>query len=457
MYKLTDNPSRADALKFISKSASFGNLGLFVGAGFSKAVLNDDFNEIALSWGELLTKSSEKLGVDYSNIWKEGVGFPDIATKICEEHCADKGISYEESLRKLKREICALTSWYPDKEKREEYSKNLSSIDASWIITTNYDLIIEGLLTGKAITLGPEDQLITPTNITPVYHLHGVRTNPESIIISQEDYVTLFRPSEYRQIKLALTIKESTVLIIGYGLGDVNVLTALDWSRNVFKEEQSNYPHDVIQVLRKDNPKESPYRDKNGILILETSELSELFKELSKERNKELKREKKELESLNKLADTLNDPKQSMIDKFIDDDDFRKDVLNILSNFQIHLISGFVSFLNKCIDETWTRSVPNGAFEGYNQNLILILDILVTFPFESMPPALFETAAYGLERVGYYINKQGLRENGKSWSATKTWKSRKKELSKEILNELENYSEQHWNHQLNRLIKSIDA
>ena len=53
-----------------------------------------------------------------------------------------------------------------------------------------------------------------------MFHLHGVRTNPKEIIIAQEDYITLFRPSEYRQMKLALTIKESTTLFLGYGLGE---------------------------------------------------------------------------------------------------------------------------------------------------------------------------------------------------------------------------------------------
>jgi len=457
MYKLSDTPSREETLRFISQSASFGNLGLFIGAGFSKAVLNDEFNSIALSWGELLSKSSEKLDVNYEDIWKEGVSYPEIATSICEVHSQQTGKPYDESLHKLKREICALTSWYPGKEKRDEYSKHLIALDASWIITTNYDLVIESLLTGKSITLGPKDQLITPNNITPVYHLHGVRINPESIIISQEDYVTLFRPTEYRQIKLSLTIKESTVLIIGYGLGDVNVLTALDWSKNVFKEEQTNYPHDVIQVLKKDNPKEEPYREKNGILIIETDNLDNFFSVYGVARLQEIEREKKELASLNKLADALNDAKQSMIDKFIDDEHFRKDTLGILSRFQIHIISGFVSFLNKCIDETWQRSEPKGDFEGYNQNLIIVLDILVTFTVDTIPPALFETAAYSLDRVGYYINKNGQREGGKSWSATNTWSVRKKEISKEMIEELRNYSEQHWGNQLQKLIKPINA
>ena len=59
----------------------------------------------------------------------------------------------------------------------------------------------------------------------------------------------LFRPSQYRQIRLALTIKESTTCLLGYSLGDVNVLTALDWSKNVFRESKGNYPHEVVQIL----------------------------------------------------------------------------------------------------------------------------------------------------------------------------------------------------------------
>jgi hypothetical protein len=51
--KLPNEPSRADVLDFVFTSSKYGNLGLFVGAGFSKAVLNGE-DEIALSWGDYL-------------------------------------------------------------------------------------------------------------------------------------------------------------------------------------------------------------------------------------------------------------------------------------------------------------------------------------------------------------------------------------------------------------------
>ncbi len=453
MLHLPESPTRQEVLRFISDSSSYGNLGAFIGAGFSKAVLNDEFNEIALSWGELLERASGKLGVDFDSIWKTGVGYPEIASSVCKLHSEHEVCDYAQSLSKLKREIAALTSWYPDKEKREEFSKYLEHLSPSWIITTNYDMVIESLLTGKSIPLGPNDSLSSPNGVIPVFHLHGLRTNPEEIIISQEDYVSLFRPSEYRQIKLALTIRESTTLLLGYGLGDVNVLTALDWSKNVFKGGEATYPNDVIQVLRKDNPNEKPYRDKNGIVIVETENISVFFKEFIEVREEELKEKQKEQKALTDLAEKLDEPDGAMIEKFIDDAKFRSEILKILSKFSIHLISGFVSFLNKCIDETWARSVPNGAFEGYNQNLILILDILTSFPINRFPPALFQTAAYGLQRVGYYVGEEG----GKSWSAKKTWDKRKNELSKEVVVELKSVADQHGYNYVKRLAKTIDV
>lgn len=321
----------------------------------------------------------------------------------------------------------------------------------SWVITTNYDLVIESLLTGRSVPLGPNDPLIAPNGIVPVFHLHGVRTNPEEIIIAQEDYVGLFRPTEYRQIKLALMIKESTTLILGYGLGDVNVLTALDWSKNVFNNESENYPNEVIQIVKKDIPKEEPYRDKNEVVIVEVSDLMDFFAEFSEVRLNKINEEKKQNRSLRKLAKQLDDPDESMIDKFIDDVDYRKDVLKILSTFSNDLISGFVSFLNKCIDETWARSEPNGAFQGYADNLTLILDILTNFTTKQIPPALFETTAYAFQRVGYYVGK----EHGKSFAAKDVWDNRKGELSKKMVSELKNFAKQQHYSQIERLCRQI--
>ena len=451
MSNLPETLLRKEVLSFISKSATFGNLCSFIGSGFSKAVLNDESNKIALSWGELLKQAAVKLEIDYDSILKEGVGYPEIASTLCQKYSEKNSIVYDDALRRLKREVADVTSWYPDKDKREKFSAYLETLSPAWIITTNYDLVIESLLTGKAMPLGPNDPLAAPKGVIPVYHLHGIRTNPDEIIITQEDYVSLFRPNEYRQIKLALTIRESTTLFIGYGLGDVNVLTALDWSRNVFSGKNENYPHDVIQILRKSTPKEAPYRNKHGIVMLETNDLTSFFNELTEVRNNLLEKEREESERLKAIIDLLEDPAKSTIDQFIDDQKFRKQLLDVLSKFSIHLISSFVSFLIKCIDETWTRSSKRGVFDGYDQNLNIILDILTSFRFDQIPPALFQTTAYEMQRVCPYVGKA----HGESWAALRTWGKRKSELSSEIILELTRIAIQQRHYHLKEFVESI--
>ncbi len=450
MPTLSLSPTKKEVLEFISRSASYGNLGGFIGAGFSKAVLNDGINEIALSWGQLLESCAKKLKVDYGAINKVGAGYPEIASRLCEECSKAHGKPYAESVNQLKREVASLTTWYPDKKKGERFSNYLRWLSPSWVITTNYDLVIESLLTGRAMPLGPNDSLSSPRGVIPVYHLHGIRTNPEEIIITQEDYVSLFRPNEYRQIKLALTIRESTTLLLGYGLGDVNVLTALDWSNNVFKGEPATYPSGVIQILRADKPTSTPYRDKQGILILEADSLEQFFDEFIEIRKVAIEKETAEQKSLNNLAHVLDNPDESTIDNFIDDESFRGDLLSTLSQYPIHLISGFVSFIDKCIEQTWERSKPAGAFEGYNQDLVVLLDILTSFTVDTIPPALLQTTSYALDRVAYYVGDT----HGKSWAAMKTWEKRRASLAPAMVAELNNIAEQHRYFGLKGLLKS---
>jgi hypothetical protein len=451
VQRLPENPSRKVALEHIASSAQYGNLGAFVGAGLSKAILNDEFDEIALSWGDLIEKASTAIGVNYTEIEKSGRSYPEIASLVCAKHAENMVLEYEESLRVLKRKIAELTAWYPNAKQRQEYSEYLEALSPSWIITTNYDLIIEALLTGKSTPLGPNDALSAAQGIVPVFHLHGRRTNPEEIVIAQEDYVALFRPGEYRQVKLALTIKESTTVLLGYGLGDVNVLTAIDWSRNVYGDGEDDYPADVIQVLRKENPRKDPYRDRNKILIMETADLPAFFIELTEVKADWIENYNKKEEAVREIANKLDEPDDALVDRFIDDSAYRDDILKAIAKFPIHLVPGFMSFLSKAIDKTYVRTIPNGAFEGYNQNLNQILDILNAFRLSDMSPALFQAAAYAFDRVGYYVGHAP----GQSYAAGDTWKRRKGELSAEMVAELKSFAKQHYCANLKRLMKDV--
>lgn len=295
-------------------------------------------------------------------------------------------------------------------------------------------MIIECLLTGKCLSLGPNDQLISPKSLILIYHLHGIRTNPSSIIISQEDYISLFRPNQYRQQKLSLSIKESTTLIIGYGLGDVNVLTAVDWTKNVYSNQRINYPHDIIQLLYVETPSPEPYRDRNDILIIEFNNLKIILEEITDLIKSERIIEDQNEIQLQKLNDFFKDPQEEDINKFVDNESFRISVINAISKYDIKLISGFLELFSKAIEKTWLRAEPNGAFYAYKENLVILLDIIVNIDLVKIPAALLESIAYNLNQVAAYVGSN----MGESLAAHSTWTERKKYIPDDTKVELLN-------------------
>lgn len=190
-----------DIASMIFKSYRDDAFGMFVGAGFSKAVLTDSEDYRALSWSELLDKVSEELEIQYD--WKKSKNsLPEIATSMCHHYAIKNDSDYATAVKLFKSEISDFTNWYPTRESKEKYREVFNILKPSWIVTTNYDMLLEDILVGNSVTLYPNDVLIKKDRNIPIFHLHGARYEPNSIIITQEDYVSLFRPNDYRQARI---------------------------------------------------------------------------------------------------------------------------------------------------------------------------------------------------------------------------------------------------------------
>jgi SIR2-like domain len=439
--------SRQKALKFILHAANYGNLGLFVGAGLPMAVLNQPGNPIALCWGDLLRAAAKEMKIEWTKeIAGDGDSYPAIATKLCKKH-SEGTRDYERSLKKLKSTIAHLTCWYPEPDRRRSFSGYLESLSPAWIITTNYDSVIETILTGKSVSLGPDDQLISPRAYIPIYHLHGRRTHPDELIVAQEDYVSLFRPNQYRQARLALALKESTVLLLGYALGDVNVLTALDWSKNVFANPEgyreyqfgephhpypyNRYPHGVIQILRKSNPRAEPYRD-GDVWVIETGELEAFFRELEPIGTAAKARADQRKDSIARTK-YLEEPDEEAIKRFIEDDVGRNTTLHTLFNDPAPFVLPLISFLARALDATLHRYGPDETNRTYSKYLTIVLDLLRRRDLITIAPALFQSCALRLDHVGTNAGRTG--ETCEIWC--------KYRLCDEVREELRAFAEQY--------------
>jgi hypothetical protein len=431
---LSKSIERREALQFIAQSSIYGNLGLFVGAGFSMAVMNENGGRpIALNWTTLLSKVGKKYAIDVKKHISDGQSLPELASKLI-QHISDvKKLKFNEVALEFKKHIATLTTYYPNEEARTEYGEYLEALDPSWIITTNYDLVLECLLPGKCLPLSPTEQLMAPKGIIPIYHLHGIKSVPSSIVITQEDYISLFRPNEYRHTKLPLTIKESTTLVLGYGLNDINVLTAVDWSKNVFSSTKINYPHEIFQVLYKgEEYQQKPYRNKDGIIIIEVENLPTFFEELSFDLDIERRSHKKLLKELNKINSEILNADNSQVEKFVKDEKYRKELLDMLVEYESYMISAFVDIFSKGLDYCWEKSRGNKAFYAYDWILEILLDVIINIPLEKLSPILLEIIANSFSSVCQYIGDY----YGMSWEGLRLWNNHKAEIPEATILEL---------------------
>lgn len=451
--KLPIQPTREQVFRFLFRSSDFGNLGLFVGAGFPKAVFSSDEENVALSWGDLLEECAKTMKVDLESCTGPGVSYPDVASRLCTKYAEASSTSFADALNLLKTTISSLTAWFPSAEQRQEYSGYLNSLAPAWIVTTNYDQVLECLLPGRSVSLGPQDAFMMRKGLIPIFHLHGVRTASEDLIIAQEDYVALFRPNAYRQIRLALAMKESTTCLVGYGLGDVNVLTALDWSRNVYADSLGVYPHEVIQVVRNKKPADEPYRSSSGIMVIETSSLADFFTEYKKVTKKLRRNRKEEKKQLRELAALFDNADPSDISKFLDDTDWRKSTFKVLSRFSAEVVVQFEGFFEKCLAEAKARSQPTGAFAAYATTLHLLLDFLTAFQCKDLPPSLVYVAVRSFDRLAPYVG----RGFGQSWAAQDVWEARRVEIDEATLKELRIVAKQYGAASLRLLLKQSES
>ncbi|MCY8930465.1 hypothetical protein ABE202_17755 [Bacillus subtilis] len=108
--------SREVVFEKLFNAFNYGNLGMFIGAGFSKAVISDDFPP-ALGWLELIKEASKKFEIEFPND-KEliGISLPELATFVCKKLAIKQSIDYVEAKRLFKKEICNLSNWLPSEK-----------------------------------------------------------------------------------------------------------------------------------------------------------------------------------------------------------------------------------------------------------------------------------------------------------------------------------------------------
>jgi len=138
--------SRTDELDWIAWSSFEGSLGLFIGTGFSKAATAGR----APSFEQLLHQLSRRLNLsdDFDRVPYNRKSFPQIASQLLHDYSRANNFD-ERAPDRFRQEIAQLCHFVPDPQTAIRLAPALQSTAPAWIITTNYDLVIECLLEGR--------------------------------------------------------------------------------------------------------------------------------------------------------------------------------------------------------------------------------------------------------------------------------------------------------------------
>lgn len=96
-------------------------------------------------------------------------------------------------------------------------------------ITTNYDSFLETFFSGYKVLIGQEDALNDSIlQMGNIYKIHGGISNPDSIVLTKEDYDQFDRKAKFLSSKLLTMFVENPVIFIGYSLSDSNIIKILN-------------------------------------------------------------------------------------------------------------------------------------------------------------------------------------------------------------------------------------
>lgn len=211
------------------KSAPF----LFLGSGFTKHYLNTP------TWEELLSKfASKHINAYYTSLGTHDLSI--VASEIAkEENDAFWNLPDSNEFKKsfqdkaintssvLKYKIVAFLKQLTCNKIPEKYTEELEllkTINIDGIITTNWDDLIEILLPKLTKYVGQEELIFSSIlNIGEIYKVHGCVYQPETMVLTKEDYDGFNDKNTYLAAKLITIFIEHPIIFIGYSINDCNI------------------------------------------------------------------------------------------------------------------------------------------------------------------------------------------------------------------------------------------
>lgn len=256
---------------------------LFIGSGLSRRYFN------APSWEELLKIMAEKCPlIDkdfayYKQSYKDPIKIGSVFAELYKEWAWGEGkdqfpeelftesnnsdVYIKHSISEYLQTLLDV-NWIDalDQELKDEIN-SLKKISPHAIITTNYDYLIEKIFPDFESVIGQKILRANTFSIGELFKIHGSISEPNSLVLTSNDYQEFSKKKKYLSAKLLAFFAEHPLLFIGYSASDPNIQEILSDIDEILTVDNSLIPN--IYILERDeaiNENDYPQREKTIVI-----------------------------------------------------------------------------------------------------------------------------------------------------------------------------------------------
>lgn len=240
----------------IIEASKHENLVIFFGAGVSQIVGCPSWQGFAKAYLDKLLEYKLLNHFEYEQLLKKD---PRMALTICQKMLEESG--------KLPPNPVDLLKGDAEKIKKHKIYESLFRFNAIFV-TTNFDnhmddviiknrprpvaastasvaeggqVLVEGSSAPQDIFYAENELLITALNNGSLIHLHGSIVDPDNLVITLPDYISKYQPGTNHHVLLRDIFDNKTVLFMGYGLEEYDIIEFLIKKSNIVKGEIKHY------------------------------------------------------------------------------------------------------------------------------------------------------------------------------------------------------------------------
>lgn len=122
----------------------------------------------------------------------------------------------------------------------------LKSINPYSVITTNYDEMLEEIFDGYIPVVGQSILRANYASVGEILKIHGSLSDPQSIVLTEDDYSVFKKKKKYLSAKLLTYFAEHPLVILGYSAQDPNIKDILSDIDEILSQNNDLIPNIYI-------------------------------------------------------------------------------------------------------------------------------------------------------------------------------------------------------------------